>query len=124
MALVERICWALLGLVHLMPALALFQPALISRMYGASPGSSMFLLLHHRAALFLVVLVICVWAMARPEVRQLASVAVAVSMVSFIVLWRGAGSPAGLRTLAVVDLVAFLPLGYAAWAAFRTGASS
>jgi hypothetical protein len=84
----------------------------------------MFLLLHHRAALFLVVLVICFWAMARPEVRQMATVAVAISMVSFIVLWRGAGSPPELRMIAIVDLVALLPLGYVAWAAFRPGTSS
>ena len=117
--MIERVCWGLLGLVHLAPALALFRPALIARMYGASPGSSTFLLLHHRAALFLVVLVICVWAMARPEVRQLATVAVAISMLSFLGLWWAAGSPASLRTIAVVDLIGLLPLGYIAWAAFR-----
>ena len=122
--MIERICWGLLGLVHLMPALALFRPTLIARMYGASPGSSTFLLLHHRAALFVVVLLICVWAMARPEVRQLATVAVTVSMVSFLVLWWNSGSPMALRRIATVDVIGLLPLGYVAWAAFRPGTGS
>ena len=30
----ERIAWALLALVHITPALALFAPALLTRLYG------------------------------------------------------------------------------------------
>jgi hypothetical protein len=118
------VCWALLALIHVPPALALFRPALITRLYGVAPGSQTFLLLHHRAALFLVVVILCLWAMLRPEVRGLAAVAVAVSMVSFLLLWRAAGSPMALRSIALTDLIGLLPLAVVALAAARSGGAA
>ena len=91
------VCWAVLGLIHLLPAIALFRPSLIGTLYGVAPGSTTFLLIHHRAALFVVVLVVCAWAACRPEVRPLASVAVAVSMISFLWLYVPDGQPPALR---------------------------
>lgn len=117
--MIERICWIALGLVHAMPALAFFKPALISRLYGVDAGTDNFTLLHHRAALFLVVVVVCVWAAFRPEVRQLASIAVGISMASFVVIWWLSGMPPALRTIAVADLIGLPVLLYAAWQAFR-----
>lgn len=113
------VCWAVLGLIHLLPALAFFRPAMLTRLYGAAPGGDVFVLLHHRAALFLAVLVVCVWAALDPAVRRLASVAVAVSMISFLTLWVRAGSPSGLRTIALADLVGLPFLAAAAWLAWR-----
>lgn len=112
-------CWVVLGLVHLLPALALLRPSMISSLYGVEAGSGAALLLQHRAALFLVVLIICIWAALRPEVRQLASVAVAVSMISFLWLYAAAGQPPSLRQIAIVDLVALPFLVAAGWFAFR-----
>jgi hypothetical protein len=120
--MIERVCWLVLGLIHVMPALAVFRPALISRLYGVDPGADSFTLLHHRAALFLAVVVICAWAAFRPEVRPLASVAVAISMVSFLLIWWGAGMPPVLRTIAVADLIGLPFLLYTAWQAFRGSA--
>ena len=120
--MIERFCWIVLGLIHAMPALALFKPAWITRLYGVGPGTDSFTLLHHRAALFLAVVVICVWAALRPEVRQLASVAVAISMASFVLIWWLSGMPPALRTIAVADLIGLPVLFYAAWQAFRGGA--
>ena len=117
--MIERICWVVLGLIHAIPALALFKPALISRLYGVDPGTDNFTLLHHRAALFLVVVVVCVWAALRPEVRPLASVAVGISMASFVLIWWLSGMPPALRTIAVADLIGLPVLLYAAWQAFR-----
>jgi len=117
--MIERICWLILGLIHAVPALALFRPALISRLYGVDPGTDHFTLLHHRAALFLVVVVVCVWAAFRPEVRQLASVAVGISMASFVVIWWLSGMPPALRTIAIADLIGLPVLLYVAWQAFR-----
>lgn len=114
------VCWVVLGLIHLLPAIALFRPSLIGTLYGVAPGSPLFLLLHHRAALFLAVLVVCAWAAWRPEVRPLASVAVAVSMVSFLWLYAAAGQPQALRQIAVADLVGLPFLAVAAWLAFTT----
>ena len=120
--MIAGLCWALLGMIHVVPALALFQPALISRLYGMEPGSNSFILMHHRAALFLVILVICVWALLDPDVRRLAAIAAGISMVSFVVIWWRAGSPAALRSIAVADLIGLPVLALASWQAFQGAA--
>lgn len=117
--MIASLCWVVLGLVHLLPALGLFRPAMIGTLYGVAPGSTTFLLLQHRAALFLLVLVLCLWAVWRPEVRPLASVTVAISMVAFLWLYVGAGMPPALRQIAIVDLAGLPFLAVAAWQAFR-----
>lgn len=113
------LCWGILAAIHALPALAFFHPSLISKLYGVEAGSTTFLLLHHRAALFLVICVVCVWAMLRPEARQLATAAVGLSMLSFLLLYWLGGSPAALRTVAIADLVGLPFLAFAAWQAFR-----
>ena len=120
--MIATICWAVLALIHLLPATALFRPSLIGSLYGVDPGSAAFLLLHHRAALFLAILVVCAWAAWRPEVRPLASVAVAISMLSFLWLYVSAGQPPALRPIAIADLVGLPFLAIAAWLAFRPAA--
>lgn len=119
--MIAVICWGVLGLIHLLPALALFRPSMISALYGVPSGSTTFLLLHHRAALFLCVLLVCVWAALRPEVRPLASVVVAISMISFLWLYAAAGQPAALRQIAIADLAGLPFLAIAAWLAFAPG---
>jgi hypothetical protein len=114
-----QISWGALLLVHIIPALALFQPALITKLYRVEATSPLFLLFQHRAALFLVVCVICAWSVVRPEVRQLATVAVGFSMISFLWLFWVAGSPSSLRTIALIDLIGIPFLAYAAWQAFK-----
>jgi len=116
-------CWVVLALIHLLPALALFRPALLRTLYGVEPGSVAYLLLTHRAALFLVVVVVCAWAASRAEVRPLASVAVALSMISFLWLYAAAGQPQSLRYIAIADFVGLPFLVYASLAAFRSGSS-
>lgn len=116
--MVERIAWLVLALVHAMPALAFFRPALLTRLYGAVPGETGFVLLQHRAALFLVVFIVAIWAAVDPAVRRMAVVAVGLSMVSFLVLYAGAGRPLALRQIALVDLAAILPLLLVAWGAY------
>lgn len=120
--MITKIFWALLALIHAMPALALFRPALLTKMYGVEGGSDTFSLMHHRAALFLVIVLISFWAMARPEVRQLASVAVGISMGSFVLIWWLSGASPALRSIAVADMIGIPILLYVAWQAFRTGA--
>lgn len=117
--MISIICWAALGLIHLLPAIALVRPSMIGTLYGVEAGSTTFLLLHHRAALFLVVLVICIWAVFQPEVRPLASVGVGISMLSFLWLYVNAGQPPALRQIAVADLIGLPFLAIAAWQAFR-----
>lgn len=115
------VAWVVLAAIRALPALALFAPALIERLYGVAPGSDVFLLLRHRAALFLVVVVVCLWAAAWPEVRRLCAVAVRLSMASFLLLYVIAGLPRSLAVIAVAYLVGLVPLAHAAWRAFQPG---
>ncbi|QMW21521.1 hypothetical protein [Sandaracinobacteroides saxicola] len=116
--MIERIAWVLLSLVHLTPALALFRPALLTRLYCLPVDSPLFLLMQHRAVLFLVIVVIALWCAVDPAPRRLGSVALALSMGGFLMLWLAGGSPPALRTIAVVDAIGLLPLAYVAWRAF------
>lgn len=120
--MIERVCWFTLMLLHVPPALALACPAQLIAMYGVDPASGTFALMQHRAALFLVVVVICGWATLRPEVRSLASVTVGISMISFLTIWWAAGMPAQFKTIAVADLVGVPVLLLAAWLAFSAHA--
>ena len=116
-------CWCVLAAIHALPALAFVQPSLVPRLYGVVPGSEVFLLLQHRAALFAVILVTCLWAAARPETRRLATVAVGLSMGSFLLLYGQAGAPPALRTIALVDAADLPVLAWAGWRAFRSPAA-
>lgn len=118
MNMVVVIAWGLLALVHLTPALAFFQPDKLRALYRVGADNPLFSLMHHRAALFVVIVILCIWAMIDPAVRRLATVGVGFSMLSFLwIFWR-AGQPAALKTIAVVDLIGLIPLALVAWAAF------
>ena len=114
-----KLAWLLLALIHALPAIALVRPSLLTTLYGVEPAAPAYTLLWHRAALFAVVLLICCWAALRPEVRQLASVAVAISMVGFLIIYAVQGMPANLRTIAIADLIGLPALAFVAWSAFR-----
>jgi hypothetical protein len=116
--MIERIAWGLLALLHVVPALALGNPALIGRLYGVDRGDPAFLLLQHRAALFLAVVLLCVWAIFDPAARRPAVVVVAISMLSFLALFWIGGSPAALRSIAIMDLIGVPVLAYVAWRAY------
>ena len=119
--MIERLAWLVLAAVHLMPALALFRPELLTTLYGLRPDNPLFLLMRHRAALFLVVLVISLWSIVDPAPRRLASVAVGISLLAFLLLYWQAGSPKALRKIAQVDLAGLPALAFAAWSAFFAG---
>lgn len=102
-----------------MPAIAVFRPAMLTELYGVASQSPLFLLMQHRAALFLAVFVACVWAAFVPEGRRLAVLVVGVSMISFLILFWMSGSPAPLKRIAVVDLAGLPVLAGVAWLAFR-----
>ena len=84
----QLICWLLVGLVHLIPALALDRPELITRLYGVAFDSPLLLLMDHRAALFFAVLVTCLWAAFDPDGRKIATMLVAISMLGFLFLYQ------------------------------------
>jgi hypothetical protein len=116
--MIERIAWGLLAVVHITPALALFAPSLLTRLYGVQRGEPLFLLMHHRAALFLAIFVACVWCAIDPHPRKLGVVVVAISMVSFLALYIANGSPPALKQIAVADLIGLPAFAYVAWKAF------
>lgn len=116
--MIERMSWLLLALVHAIPALATVKPDLIERLYGVSREAAAFPLLQHRAALFLAVFVVCVWSSFDPSARRVAAVVTAISMISFLAIYVLSGFPTALRTIAIADLLAVVPLGYVAWRAF------
>jgi hypothetical protein len=115
---IERLAWGLLTLVHVTPALALFAPSLLTRLYGVKSGDPLFLLIHHRAALFLAVVVTCIWCALDPTPRKLGVVLAAISMLSFLALYFTNGSPPALKQIAIADMIGLPALAYVAWKAF------
>ncbi len=111
-----KIARLILAAIHALPALALFRPAMIGQLYRVDSDNPLFLLLHHRAALFLVIFLLAVWAAFDPASRRIASVGV--NMVSFLVLYWSAGSPPALKTIAMTDLVGIPFLIFVTWKAF------
>lgn len=110
---ITKLSWALLALVHASPAAVLFAPQLLRSLYGMEGDGVMGVLLVHRGALFLAIVVACVFALFDTASRRVAAVVVALSVIGFLVVYARAGWPPGaLRTIAVVDLVALLPLGW------------
>jgi len=116
--MLQPVIWCILAATHAMPALAVFHPSMIGRLYRVDSTGPMFVLLRHRAALFLIIVVICLWAAFDPGSRQLASVAVGFSMTSFLIIWASAGSPATLRPIAIADLIGLPFLAFVAFDAF------
>ena len=116
--MIERLAWGLLALVHITPALALFAPSLLNRLYGVNSGDPLYLLMHHRAALFLTVVVACIWCALDPTPRRLGVVPVAISMISFLALYFTNGSPPALKQIAVADMIGLPALAYVAWKTF------
>jgi hypothetical protein len=118
MIVLERICWAVLVLIHITPASMLFRPGAIGKMYQVDAAGPLAALLHHRAALFVIVVIACLWAMIDPGARRLAAVVVATSMLSFLAIYWHAGSPVSLRSIAMVDLAGLPFLAFLLWYVF------
>jgi hypothetical protein len=106
MELIVKLAWLVLALIHLMPSMVLFRPAMIQSLYGIEPGGPIALLLVHRGALFLAVLAACIIALFHAPSRPLAATLAAISMLSFLWLYAKAGMPlGGLRKIALVDAI-------------------
>lgn len=115
-----KIAWALLALIHVMPAAVLFAPSLVERLYAVSPTGDLGVLLVHRGALFLAVVVASLFAMFDADVRRSTSVIVAISVIGFLVVYARAGFPSGaLWTIALMDGVALVPLAFVSFMAWR-----
>jgi hypothetical protein len=116
-----HMAWGMLALVHAAPAMALVVPGALRRLYGLELGAELRVLLVHRSALFLALVVLCGFALFDPAARRAAGVAVAISVVAYLVVYSEAGFPAGaLRRVALVDAFALGPLVVVLVAAWRT----
>ncbi len=117
---VLKACWLFLALIHAAPAAVLFAPHMTERLYGLPAEGTAGLLLVHRGALFLAVLAAALFAAFSPEARRVAALVVGISVVGFLVVYARMGLPEGaLRTVALVDAAALLPLAMVAWSAWR-----
>lgn len=116
--MIERAAWYFLALVHAAPALALFAPSLLTRFYDVHPADRLFLLMQHRSALFLAMVVACIWCAIEPGPRKLCAIIMALSMLSFLALYFANGSPAGLKQIAMTDLIGIPALAFVAWKAY------
>lgn len=120
MEMATKVAWFLLALVHVSPAAVIFRPGLVQQLYGIAPEGPTGLLLTHRGATFLAIVVASVWAAFDPSVRRLCTVVVAIAVLSYLFLYARAGFPGGpLRTIALADAFAVAPLLLVAWAAWR-----
>lgn len=121
MEMTVKIAWLLLAAIHVLPALPVFDPGAIRRLYGLDPAGPLGLLLTHRGALFLAVLLVALLAAVDPGSRRAALLVTAVSMIGFLLLYLRAGAPSGpLRTIALVDLAGLLPLAVVTLDAIRS----
>jgi len=111
----ERISWLVLALIHLSPFAAFFAPSLITRLYSIPDTDPNFALLHHRAALFGAIFIACVWAAFSPDIRKLAFVITALSMISFLIIYAANGQPVSLKTIAIADMIGLPFLAYVGW---------
>jgi hypothetical protein len=125
METVLRIVLLLAGLLNLLPGALVFLPGKISTSYGvAVPNVNYELLLRHRAALFIVVGTLLVFAAVTRRHYGTAVAAGLFSMVSFVALYflAGAGVNAELKRVMQLDVAAALLLAVAAvlyFAGFR-----
>ncbi|MCU0658740.1 MAG: hypothetical protein MUF64_26830 [Polyangiaceae bacterium] len=111
MEIFVKLAWGLLALIHAPPAVVFFAPTLLRRLYGVEPGGDVGVLLMHRGALFMALVVLCLQSIVDAPLRRGGSLAVAISMAGFLFLYARSGFPAGaLRTIAIADTVALAPL--------------
>ena len=115
-----QIAWGMLALVHAAPAMALVVPGMLRRLYGLELGGDLRILLVHRSALFLALVVLSVFALFDPAARRAAGVTVAISVVAYLAVYAQSGFPVGaLRRVALVDAFALVPLVTVLVAAWR-----
>lgn len=124
MEIATRIARLLVAPVHVAPAMVIVRPGLVEGLRGVAPSGDAGMLLAHRGALFLAVVVVALLAAVDPGARRAASLVAAISMMGFLVVHLRAGAPSGsLRRIALVDAAALPPLALAAFEARRPRAA-
>ena len=119
MELLVRLAWVSLALLHSPPAAVAVAPRLAERLYGIAPGGDLGVLIAHRGVLFAGVAGAALTGALHVPSRRLAAAVVGLSVVGFLLTYTRAGMPEGLRTIALADLAALVPLALVTVAAFR-----
>lgn len=115
-----KAAWISLAAIHLLPASVLVAPELATRLYGVDPGWTAGILIIHRGALFLAVMAACLFAAFDPPSRRVCAVILTISVLGFLGIYAQAGLPPGpLRSIALVDAAALLPLALVTITAWR-----
>jgi hypothetical protein len=116
METITKLSWTILAVIHVMPALVLFVPDLTLQLYDVPSDGDMGILFTHRGGLFLGVFIAAFLAGFMPDMRRLASVVVAISVISFLFVYLRAGLPDNsLRKIAIIDVLALFPLAWVTW---------
>ena len=123
MELVVRLAWLALAALHLPPAAVGLLPRLAERLYGVAPGGDLGVLIAHRGILFAGVAAAALTAAFHVPSRRMAVIVVGLSVAGFLATYARAGMPEGLRSIALADLVALVPLTLVAFTAFRSQAA-
>ena len=108
--MIVTLAWLALVLVHTPPALATFSAPMRKRMYGVDDGGPLGLILAHRGVLFLAVASVCALAAFNTEARLAAVLVTSISVIGFLIGYVLGGAPKRLRTIALVDAAALIPL--------------
>ena len=115
-----KAAWVSLIAVHVMSAIVLFAPSMTQSLYGVAPEGDTGVLIVHRGALFLAIIAAATFAVVSRAARRSATVIVGISVVGFLFVYVRAGLPAGaLRTIAIADLIALVPLAFVSLHAWR-----
>ena len=120
-----KLAWLTLAAIHVLPALVTVAPQLVSRLYDVDPQGPAGILIVHRGFLFLAVVAAALIAVFDPGARRACAAMVAISVVGFLFVYAKAGMPAGpLRTVALVDTAALIPLALVSVTAWRPQAAA
>lgn len=79
-------------------------------MYGVDETGPLGVILIHRGVLFLAVACACIFAAFNADARVAAMLVTSISLLGFLIAYAVAGAPKRLRTIAIVDAIALIPL--------------
>lgn len=113
------------GVIHLVPLSGVLGVGRLNSLYGTSiTDPDLSILMRHRAVLFGLLGLFCIYAAVKPPLQLIALAAGAVSVGSFLYLaYATGGYNEELRRVFVADLVAaaFLAIGFAAYFVSKPG---
>ena len=116
------------GLIHLIPITGALGVDRLNALYGIGINdANLSILMRHRAVLFGLLGVLCLYAAFRPSLQLMALVAGSVSVFAFLYLaYATGGYNEEIRRVVIADVIAaaFLAVGFAAYFVTRPSGST